>query len=314
MAKTVHTIHSLPADAPWAGEAPSDAPPSWSARSVDRMLAIQRPLVLAHIRSLRLRHPHATPTDLVRMLERRYLVAVTGGGAAVGASAVIPGIGTGASLALAGVETAGFVEATALFAQSVAEVHGIPVSDPDRARALVLTLMMGKEGVGLVGQLTRQATGKGATRSAYWGELVTKTLPRAAVGPLTDQLKKVFLKRLAAAGGASVIGKALPFGVGAVVGGTGNHLLGRRVVASARLAFGTAPALLPAELEPTPGTMRIEQRVLGAGRYVAGAALGAAGAAVGGVSAAAGKLRRRARTKGDDPDASEPSPSADTDT
>ena len=86
---------------------------------------------------------------------------MTTGGAAVGATAVVPGIGTGVTLALSGVETVGFLEATTLFAQSVAEVHGIPVADPDRARALVLTLMLGKEGVDLVAQLAGQAAGKG---------------------------------------------------------------------------------------------------------------------------------------------------------
>jgi hypothetical protein len=76
-----------------------------------------------------------------------------------------------------GVETIGFLDATALFAQSLAELHGIPVENPDRARALVLTLMLGKEGVDLVGQLGQQLAGKGVTRSAYWGELITKSLP-----------------------------------------------------------------------------------------------------------------------------------------
>src|SRR5690606_41817518 len=63
-----------------------------------------------------------------------------------------------------------------LFAQSVAEVHGIAVQDPERARALVMALMLGKEGIDLVSQLTRQASGKGGTRASYWGELVTKSL------------------------------------------------------------------------------------------------------------------------------------------
>ena len=46
--------------------------------------------------------------------------------------------------------------------------------------------MLGKEGVDLVGQLAGQVTG-GRGRSSYWGELVTKSLPRAAVGPLVDR-------------------------------------------------------------------------------------------------------------------------------
>ena len=55
--------------------------------------------------------------------------------------------------------------------------------------------------------------------SAYWGELVTSSLPRAAVGPVLDRLTHTFLRRFAAAGGASIIGKAMPFGIGAAIGG-----------------------------------------------------------------------------------------------
>ena len=64
-------------------------------RGIDAVLAIQRPVVVAHLRSIRRRSPNATPDQIVRILERRYLAAVTTGGAAVGATAVIPGIGTG---------------------------------------------------------------------------------------------------------------------------------------------------------------------------------------------------------------------------
>jgi len=54
------------------------------------------------------RSPNATPDEIIRILERRYLAAVTTGGAAVGATAVIPGVGTGVTLALSGFETAAF--------------------------------------------------------------------------------------------------------------------------------------------------------------------------------------------------------------
>ncbi len=285
MAPQVHKIHSLPDDAPWD----KGVPPAGSAehpmmvRGLDRVLSIQRPLVLAHIRSIRLRHPGATPAEIIRILEKRYLAAVTAGGAAVGATAVVPGIGTGITLALSGVETVGFVESTALFAQSVAEVHGIAVSNPDRARALVMTLMLGKEGVTLVSQLANQAAGRGGTRSSYWGELVTKSLPRAAVGPLVDRLKSMFVRQFAAKGGASFIGKALPFGVGAAVGGAGNNILGRRVLTTSHHAFGAPPLALPQELEPVDGAERIELRMLHGAQYVGGAVAGAAGAAARGV-------------------------------
>ncbi|MGO2050462.1 MAG: hypothetical protein ACTH2E_08365 [Microbacterium sp.] len=285
MAKKVHKIHSLPDDSAWDKGVPpvgSDEHPL-TVRGIDRVLAIQRPLVLAHIRSIRLRNPGATPEKLVRIIERRYLAAVTTGGAAVGATAVVPGIGTGVTLALSGVETVGFLESTALFAQSLAEVHGIAIENPDRARALVMTLMLGKEGVDLVGQLARQATGRGAGRASYWGEVVTRSLPRAAVGPIVDQLKTRFVKHFAAAGGASFIGKAMPFGIGAAVGGAGNHLLARRVLTTSRRAFGIAPEVLPEELEPGADAEKLERRMLRGARYASSAITGAAGTLTRGV-------------------------------
>lgn len=285
MRDKVHKIHSLPDDAPWDTPVPPAGSPEHplTVRGIDRVLAVQRPLVVAHIRSIRLRHPHATPAEIVRILENRYLTAVTTGGAAVGATAVVPGIGTGVTLALSGVETVGFMESTALFAQSIAEVHGIAIENPDRARALVMTLMLGKEGVDLVSQLARQASGKGASRSTYWGELITKSLPRAAVGPLVDRLKTSFVHQFAARGGASFLGKALPFGVGAVVGGAGNHLLGRRVLTTSRKAFGGAPPQLPPELEPVPGTAKVEMRMLHGARAVGSAISSSAGTVARGV-------------------------------
>ena len=298
MSDKVHRIHSLPKDSPWDGGLPplgSDEHPR-TIRALDRVLAIQRPVVLAHLRSIRLRHPEASPDQVVRMLERRYLASVTTGGAAVGATAVVPGIGTGVTLALSGVETLGFLEATTLFAQSVAEVHGIPVADPDRARALVLTLMLGKEGVDLVAQLAGQAAGRGPGRDRYWGEMVTKSIPRAAMGPLVDRLKKSFIHQFAARGGASWIGKALPFGIGAAIGGAGNNILGRRVLVNSRRAFGVAPAVIPPELEPRPGAARFERAATRSLRRASGAVAGgvARGAtAVGSTAKRAITIRRR---------------------
>jgi len=246
--------------------------------TLDRFLGIQRPAVVAHLRTLRRRHPDATGPELAAILERRYLAAVTTGGAAVGATAVIPAIGTGITLALSGLETAGFLEATALYAQSLSELHGIAVDDPQRARALVLTMMLGREGSDLVRQLAGQVGGASVTRTAYWGELVTSTLPSMVVGPLVDRLKSVFLRQFAVRGGAGMLARAIPFGVGAVIGGAGNNILGRRVVQNSRLAFGAAPLVVPEALQPTDGpgaTLRLGRatgaRVMRVGTVVRGA-------------------------------------------
>ncbi len=219
-------------------------------RGIDRLLTVQRPVVVAHIRSIRRARSSATPADIIRTLENRYLAAVTVSGAVVGASSAIPAVGTGTALALSGAETAAFLEASALFAQSVTEVHGIVVDDPDRARALVMTMVLGTAGSDLVKQLAGQAAGSGPVRTAYWGELVTKSIPRGLIGPIADRIKSSFLKRFAVSQSTNVVGRLIPFGIGAVIGGGGNHLLGRQIVRTSRAGFGPPPATFPMWLEP----------------------------------------------------------------
>jgi len=231
----------------------SDSPTSrWTKGGIEKVLSVQRPAVLAHLRLIRKQHPTAPPTEVVHILEQRYLAAVTTGGAATGAVAALPGVGTVAALAISGAETAGFLEASALFAQSVAELHGIAVTDPERSSDLVMALMLGSAGSDLVQQFAGEAAGTGPKRSAYWGELVTRRLPKSLLSRLTTRIRRTFLRRFAARQGASVMLRIVPFGVGAVLGGTGNHLLGRKVIEAARDAFGPAPRTFPGEVVLDP--------------------------------------------------------------
>ena len=226
--------------------------PSTAERGFDALLSVQRPVVLAHIRSIRSRRPDANPAQIIAILERRYLTAVTTGGALVGASAAIPAVGIATSVVLSGVETAGFLEATALYAQSVTEIHGIPVVDQERARTLVMAMMLGNGGQDLIRQFAGQVAGGSQSRNAFWGELVTKSLPSAAFASIADRVQKAFVRKFAVTQGTSIVGRAIPFGIGAVIGGGGNHILGRRVVTSSRSAFGAPPAAFPATLDVVP--------------------------------------------------------------
>lgn len=222
-------------------------------RGIDRMLAVQRPAVQANIANIRRRHPDATPEEVAYLVGRRYLLAVTASGAAVGTVAVVPSVGTIATLALSAVETAAFLEATALYAQSIAELHALPVTDPDRARALVLALMLGKEGSALVHQWGLEATESEVTRELYWRQVVSSSIPRVVIAPLVQRLQSAFARRVATTGSEGILAKALPFGIGAVVGGAGNRITAARVVRAARLAFGTFPDTFSApEQEPEP--------------------------------------------------------------
>lgn len=231
---------------------PSDTDAGWTRQGFDRLLSVQRPVVLAHLRSVRRRNPAASPTEVLRILERRYLAAVTTGGAASGAAAVVPGVGTLASLGISGAETVGFLEASALYGQSVAEVHGVATVDPDRSSTLVMALMLGPAGAGLVEQFAGEVNGSGPRRSTYWGEALAQGIPGGVVKPLIDRIRKTFIRRFAARQGGSVVLRAVPFGVGAVIGGAGNRIAGRRVVAAARDAFGPPPDRFPDDVRIDP--------------------------------------------------------------
>lgn len=237
---------------------PAQQQPTGWVKMLDRVLSVQRPVVVAHVRSLRRRHPDAAPAEIIQILERQYLTAVTTGGAAVGASAVVPGVGMAAALGLSGAETVGFLETTALFAQSVTEVNGIALDDPERARTLVMAMILGSPGTQLINQLAGQVAG-GQVRTAFWGEMVTSSLPKQVVNGIGGQVRDQFVRRFAARQGTTILGRALPFGIGAAVGGLGNHSLGRKVIQSSRTGFGLPPAHFPIVLEPKQREPRVRQ-------------------------------------------------------
>ena len=209
-------------------------------RAMERAVEVQRPLVLANLRRLQKKHPEATPAELVAIIEKHYLAAVTGGGAAVGATAVVPAVGTMAALGLSAAATVGFLEATALFAQSVAELHGVHLLDPDRSRTMVMAIMLGEEGTAMM----QSVAGRGAKP---WASSLGG-MSSGLVGGVGSSIRRQFTKRVVARQGTAMLGRALPLGVGAVVGGVGNHAMGKGVIRTARKAFGPVPETISGEL------------------------------------------------------------------
>jgi len=235
-------------------EATTDESPSAAAKVlssiIERGARVQAPAVKAYVDRLRAHSPNATPAEIVTALEKHYLAAVMASGAAVGSAAAFPGIGTLAAMSAVAGETVVFLEATSVFVLAVAEVHGIPADHRERRRALVLSVLVGEDSKHAVADLL----GPGRT-SGSWISDGAATLPLPAVSQLNSRLLKYFVKRYTLRRGAIAFGKLLPVGIGAVVGGVGNRLMGKRIVANARKAFGNPPPRWPAALHvlPAPG-------------------------------------------------------------
>ena len=216
-------------------------------KALSTVLAVQRPLVLKNIQRMAAKHPGESPERLAERLGQQYLTTVTGAGAAVGGTAIVPGIGTVAALVLSGAAVAGFLEATALYAQSLAELHGITTQDPQRAQALVMGLMLGDDAK----ELLREAAAKAGR--PYDPQSSLNALAGTASGTgisafVVDRLKRTFMRKMLLRQGAGFVGRAVPFGVGAVIGGVGNRAMGKAVMENAAELFGPLPMVIPGEI------------------------------------------------------------------
>lgn len=224
-----------------------------------KAISVQRPVVIEYLRSLRRDKPEASAADLLKELDRRYVATVTTTSTGVGASAAIPGVGTGIALSLGVADLLFFYETSALYVLAVAELHGIEVSDAARAQPLVFGMLLGEKSQSAVTQIVLGAIpgaagadqarkmAAGALGNSGWGEVLTQQLPDSALAPVLTVLARQALKESAKLG-AGTLGKALPFGIGAVIGGVGSFTFGRDVVKAAHLAFPEPPAEFPVAL------------------------------------------------------------------
>jgi hypothetical protein len=229
----------------------ADENPGAAARALSNILErgarVQTPAVEAYVQRLRRAIPGASPAEIVTKLEKRYLAAVMASGAAVGSAATFPGIGTIAALSAVAGETVVFLEATAVFVLAVAAVHGIPAGHREHRRALVLSVLVGDDSK----RALRDLVGPGRTSGGWLGES-TAALPLPLVSQLNNRLLRYFARRYALKRGAIAFGKILPMGIGAVIGGGGNRVMGKKIIGNARRAFGPPPNRWPVSLHVLP--------------------------------------------------------------
>lgn len=241
--------------------------PSVMTSAIYSAIDAQRSVAVAFVRGVRARQMKATPAEIITSLERRYVASVTASGTAVGATAFIPGAGTAVALGAGTAELLLQFELAALFGLAVAEVHGLRITDRDRVRVVILSLMLGPEGRSKVAGLAKaavlkdaSAVGGAAGRSRElgqvssldqlpFGDLLGSAVPSDMMPAILDTVqglaKKELPEKVAIAGT-----RLVPGGIGMVLGGIGGFSAGSEVVQAARQAFGPAPEELPDWLEP----------------------------------------------------------------
>lgn len=205
---------------------------------LDNGSRLQGPAVAKYVDRVRRAHPDESPAQIIERLEKMFLTGVTGSGSAVGATAAFPGVGTLTAVGAVGAETMFFLEASALLTLAVAAVHGVHPQDHEQRRALVLAVALGETGM----EVVSKATG---TTMKNWTSAITGKIPGSQLKLLNNSLVKKFIRKYFAKRSALILGKLVPAGIGAVIGGAGNRALGKRTISNARIAFGPAPAQWP---------------------------------------------------------------------
>ncbi|MBO3156450.1 hypothetical protein [Dermatophilus congolensis] len=183
------------------------------------------------VAALRKKFPQASPAELVERLTTEYTRVTIGSGAGIGATAAIPGAGTAASLALSAGEVVSFIELTVRYVLTVAAIYGELPDNSEGRRALVVGVMLGESGV----RAAQRAVG---SSEKGWARQLGARVPSSRGG---SSLGRTFITRFAVRKSAGIVGRALPFGVGAVLGGAANYAAGGAVVKGVRAAFGQAP-------------------------------------------------------------------------
>ncbi|WP_068271450.1 hypothetical protein [Aldersonia kunmingensis] len=203
---------------------------------LDNGSKLQSPAVDKYVERLRRAHPDESPAQIIERIEHLFLNSVTGSGAAVGATAAVPAIGTVATLAAAGAETVFFLEASALMTLAVASVHGIHPADHEQRRALVLAVALGDSGAAIMAR-TLGKTNK------TWVNAIGGKIP--GIKSVNETLLRKFVTQYAAKRSALLLGKIVPAGIGAVIGSVGNRAIGKKTIEHARSTFGPAPTTWP---------------------------------------------------------------------
>ncbi|GAA2726664.1 hypothetical protein [Cellulomonas aerilata] len=205
---------------------------------LDRAVTVPSSAIHAHVQTLRTRNPHASPEQIIGLLEKEYLRVVSAAGGAVGAAASVPVGGTGVAVGLTAGDIAAFFAASGAFSLAVASVHGIEVQDADRRRTLLLTTVLGEDGARELGEAIQSGSGAAART------LLTR-MPTTTINAVNGTLTRRLVRRQVAKRGALVFGRLVPFGVGAWIGLRGARSLGRTVIEGARATFGPPPREFP---------------------------------------------------------------------
>lgn len=173
--------------------------------------------------------------DKVKALTEQFGRELGLAGAAAGAAAAAPTVGTMATLAATTAELAWFTSRAGDLVLTMAALHGHPNPTIDERRAWVLAVLIygGSARDGLARAINEASTGV-----TLAGE---HRIPLATLQTANRLMGRRLLRRYGTRRGVAALGRLLPLGIGALIGGSTNYAAVRSLARSADEFFTRLP-------------------------------------------------------------------------
>ena len=202
-----------------------------------------------------------TPEARSRSVSKAFTREMVSLGAATGATAAAPGLGTASALSLLAAELSWFAFRASDLIMTIGAVNGHTEATAEERRAWVLAVLAhGERAADEFAVLLADLDHSRVLDGERVGALVAGVMGSDVA--TVDTLRRINAKlgarvavRFGSREGLITLGRILPFGIGAVVGGTANWALTRTLSAQARRFFGqyqlsAGPPPPVVELEP----------------------------------------------------------------
>jgi hypothetical protein len=214
--------------------------PSKLLQVLDATIKVAGKLARQRVDDLRRSNPHLSDAQLLKKLDKTFTTSVVTTGAATGALAAAPGVGTAVALIAATSDTSWFLTAAAGYVLGTAALRGVKVESYEHERALVLLVVAGGGG----STFFTKAAGR---TGPHLGKIVANAIPMETIKGINKVLGRHFVTRTAGKRGVIKLGSTAPFGVGFAIGGGGNLIMAKGIIKTTKIMFDAADEFNAAE-------------------------------------------------------------------
>lgn len=197
----------------------------------------------------------ATIDEQVAAVTKSFAREIATVGAMSGAAAAFPGVGTATVLSTSLADVGWVAFRSTELIMTIAALHGRLDATAEERRSWVLAILTFGAGAAAGFDKAASELGKGAAAKA------TNALPASTFAKVNAVFCRTLAQKYGTKRAVIALGKALPLGVGAAVGGTANYMSSRALARHAHAFFSDLPYSrvidTTASDEPTPVRRRL---------------------------------------------------------